>query len=254
MRKKSRLFALAEALRGRRTGVTAQELADRFGVTLRTIYRDLAALQDAGLPLRAIRGRGGGNAAGRASHLPPVNLSAREGALLVALGKMALDQRLLPFTASLEAALDEVRGALSASAQRELLRLVDQLQIVGVPALPVPPAVRTAVETAWFEDRALTLHYQKVAYHAPVVRAVRIRNLVFDRAVTLLNCVDLELGEDRMREADGLRRLGVVLRPHDDAGGLRELLEDRLREFLVERRVDDDFLRRLVLPLTAACQ
>ncbi|MBE7450774.1 MAG: HTH domain-containing protein [Kofleriaceae bacterium] len=213
MRKKSRLFALAEALRGRRTGVTAQELADRFGVTLRTIYRDLAALQDAGLPLRADRGRGGGYALDRAYQLPPVNLSAREGALLVALGKMALDQRLLPFTASLEAALDKVRGALSASAQRELLRLVDQLQIVGVPALPVPPAVRTAVETAWFEDRALTLHYQKVAYHAPVVRAVRIRNLVFDRAVTLLNCVDLELGEDRQFRLDRIRHAELLDAP-----------------------------------------
>ena len=56
------MFALAEALRARRTGVTAQELADRFGVTLRTIYRDLEALQDAGMPIRADRGRGGGYA------------------------------------------------------------------------------------------------------------------------------------------------------------------------------------------------
>ena len=31
------MFAIAEALRARRTGITAQQLADRFGVTLRTI-------------------------------------------------------------------------------------------------------------------------------------------------------------------------------------------------------------------------
>src|SRR5688572_21254837 len=62
MRKKSRLFAIAEALRARRTGVTAAELAKRFNVTLRTIYRDLEALQDAGMPIRADRGRGGGYA------------------------------------------------------------------------------------------------------------------------------------------------------------------------------------------------
>jgi predicted DNA-binding transcriptional regulator YafY len=37
MRKKSRLFAIAEALRARRTGITAAALATRFGVTLRTI-------------------------------------------------------------------------------------------------------------------------------------------------------------------------------------------------------------------------
>lgn len=210
MRKKSRLFALAEALRGRRTGVTAQELADRFGVTIRTIYRDLDALQDAGLPLRADRGRGGGYALDKAYQLPPINLTAREGALLVALGKMALDQRLLPFSASLASALDKVRGALSTSAQRELLRLVDQLQIVGVPALPVPDTVRAAVETAWFEDRPLTIFYRKVAYDPPQRRTVRIRNLVFDRAVTLLNCVDLDSGEDRQFRLERITRADVL--------------------------------------------
>jgi predicted DNA-binding transcriptional regulator YafY len=210
MRKKSRLFALAEALRGRRTGVTAQQLADRFGVTIRTIYRDLDALQDAGLPLRADRGRGGGYALDKAYQLPPINLTAREGALIVALGRMALDQRLLPFIASLESALDKVRGALTTSAQRELLRLVDQLQIVGVPALPIADPVRLAVETAWFEDRPLCLHYRKVAYDPPQKRRVRIKSLVFDRQVTLLNCVDLDSGEDRQFRLERVDKAEVL--------------------------------------------
>ena len=45
MRRRERLFALTEYLRGRRTGVTAQELAERFSVTIRTIYRDLDSLR-----------------------------------------------------------------------------------------------------------------------------------------------------------------------------------------------------------------
>ena len=148
MNRKTRLFALAEALRARRTGVTAEQLADRFGVTVRTIYRDLATLQDAGLPLRADRGRGGGYALDKSYQLPPINLTAREAALLVALGRMASQQRLLPFTDNLEAALDKVRGALSTSAQRELLGLLDKLQFVGVPALPVTPK-RSASCARW---------------------------------------------------------------------------------------------------------
>ena len=76
MRKKSRLFAIAEALRARRTGVTAAELAQRFNVTLRTIYRDLEALQDAGMPIKADRGRGGGYALDKNYQLPPVNFTA----------------------------------------------------------------------------------------------------------------------------------------------------------------------------------
>ena len=208
MNRKARLFALAEALRARRTGVTAETLAERFGVTIRTIYRDLATLQDAGMPLRADRGRGG-YALDKSYQLPPINLTAREAALVCALGRMAREQRLLPFTDTLESALDKVRGALSTSAQRELLTLLDQLQIVGVPALPVPPPVRRAIETAWFEERALRIDYRKNDY-TTVRRLVRIRAIVCDRAITLLNCVDLELGEDRQFRLDKIADAAIA--------------------------------------------
>jgi predicted DNA-binding transcriptional regulator YafY len=210
MRRKSRLFALAEALRARRTGVTAAQLADQFGVTLRTIYRDLEALQDAGVPIRADRGRGGGYALDKSYQLPPINFTAREAALLVALTRLAVEQRLMPFPRAIQAAADKVRAALSTSAQRELLDLVAQLQLVGVPSLPVPAPVRDAIETAWFESRALRIIYVKTSGRAGQTsespRLVRIRNLVFDRSVTLLNCVDLETGNERQFRLDRIRQ------------------------------------------------
>src|SRR5512143_1909602 len=108
MQRTERLFALAEHLRGRRTGVTAEALAERFGVTVRTIYRDLDALRDASMPLVAERGRGGGYALDRSYSLPPVNFTAREAALLITLGRWATELRLLPFTDTLASALDKV--------------------------------------------------------------------------------------------------------------------------------------------------
>ena len=60
VRRTERLFALAEYLRARRTGVTAEVLAERFSVSIRTIYRDLESRKIAGLPKTAERGRGGG--------------------------------------------------------------------------------------------------------------------------------------------------------------------------------------------------
>jgi predicted DNA-binding transcriptional regulator YafY len=209
MRKKSRLFAIAEALRARRTGITAAELATRFGVTLRTIYRDLDALQDAGLPLRADRGRGGGYALDKNYQLPPINFTAREAALLVALANMASTQRLMPFHGAIERAADKVRAALSASAQRELLTLIAELQIVGVPAHPVPRNVRDAVESAWFESRALRIVYAKAGGQTSP-RLVKIRNLVFDRAQTLLNCRDLDTGADRQFRLDRIQQATLI--------------------------------------------
>ncbi len=209
MRRKSRLFALAEALRGRRTGVTAQQLADRFGVTLRTIYRDLEALQDAGMPIRADRGRGGGYALDKSYQLPPVNFTAREAALLIALTRLALEQRLIPFPATIEKAADKVRAALSTSAQRELLQVIGELQLVGVPALPIPATVREAVEAAWFESRPLRIVYEKKPWEL-TPRHVRIRSLVFDRQITLLNCTDLETGLDRQFRLDKIKQATVL--------------------------------------------
>ena len=118
-------------------------MAERFGVTLRTIYRDIDSLRSGELPVRAERGRGGGYALDRAYTLPPINLTPREAALLVTLGTWATDMRLMPFADTLTSALDKVRGALSSSAQRELIELMAGVQFVGVPG-PAIPVVATA--------------------------------------------------------------------------------------------------------------
>jgi predicted DNA-binding transcriptional regulator YafY len=195
------LFAITEYLRGRRVGVTAEAVAERFGISLRTAYRDLDSLRDAELPVRADRGRGGGYALDRAYTLPPVNFTPREASLLVALGNFAEAARLLPFTDTLGAALDKVRGALTTSAQRELVELMDRLKFIGVPAHASPKEVRRAVEQAWFERQPLRIRYQ-APDHLVSTRLVRLTEVVMERGVTLLNCDDLDKGERRQFRLD----------------------------------------------------
>jgi len=208
MRRQARLFAIAEHLRARRTGVTAEALAERFGVTVRTIYRDLDALRDAALPLRADRGRGGGYALDRAYTLPPVNFTAREAALLVTLGRWAAEMRLLPFASTLDRALDKVRGALSASAQRELLDLMAALSFVGVPALPIPESVRAAVEQAWFEQAPLRIRYR--GSDGVTTRTVRVVSVILERSITMLNCHDLDKDAPRQFRLDRIEAASVT--------------------------------------------
>ncbi len=196
MRRSSRLFALAEHLRGRRArGVTAAQLAERFGVSVRTIYRDLDGLRDAELPLLAEAGRGGGYTLDRAYSLPPVNFTAREAALLVTAGEMLRELRLLPFTDTLGAAIDKVRAALPRGQQRDLADVERTISYVGVPARAAAAAVRRAVEAAWFEKRPLRVTYE--AERGRVTRVVRIDCVALDRQETRLNCVDVDSGERR---------------------------------------------------------
>jgi predicted DNA-binding transcriptional regulator YafY len=209
MKRTERLFALAEHLRARRTGVTAEALAERFGVTVRTIYRDLDTLRAASLPLAAERGRGGGYALDKSYSLPPVNFTAREAALLVALGRFATEMRLLPFTETLDRALDKVRGALSASAQRELAGRLKELQFVGVPQLPVSRAVRAAVERAWFEQQPLRITYRSGNYER-TTRDIRITSVFMERTETRLNAIDLAKNEERQFRLDRVEKAEVL--------------------------------------------
>lgn len=54
-----RLLGILSILLSRET-ISAKELSDKFQVSLRTIYRDIKAIEEAGIPLYAIPGTGGG--------------------------------------------------------------------------------------------------------------------------------------------------------------------------------------------------
>jgi predicted DNA-binding transcriptional regulator YafY len=200
MQRTERLFALAEYLRGRRTGVTAEALAERFGVTVRTIYRDLDTLRAAALPVSAESGPGGGYALDRSYSLPPVNFTAREAALILALGKFAIDMRLLPFSETLQSGLDKVRAALSTSAQRELLARLKELSFHGVPSLPSDKRVRAAIERAWFEQQPVRITY------------VDSSSVMMDRHETRVDGVDVASDERRQFRLDKIVA-AEVLRP-----------------------------------------
>jgi len=195
VRRTDRLFAIAEALRARRTGITADELAARFEVTVRTIYRDLDSLRAAALPVVGERGRGGGLALDSTYSLPPVNFTAREAAMLVTAGRWLERARLIPFIDTLRSAIDKVQGALPAARQREAARLAGTLSWIGVPAHAPPPEVRSVVEQAWLQRVPIHIVYD--GRHGVTKRTVRVEAVIMERTMTLLNCHDLDLDQAR---------------------------------------------------------
>ena len=208
MRRTERLFAIAELLRARRTGITAEQLAERFGVTVRTIYRDLEGLRAAAVPVIGERGRGGGLALDKSYALPPVNFTAREAALLVAAGRWLERTRMMPFVETLRSAIDKVHGALPAARQREVARLVSTLAWIGVPAQAAPAEVRAAVEHAWVHDVCLRITYD--GDRGVTERTVRIEAVLLERTMTLLNCYDLQKNAKRQFRMHRIQRAEVV--------------------------------------------
>ncbi len=205
LKRTERLFAIAEALRARRTGVTAEQLADEFGVSVRTMYRDLDSLRDAALPLAAERGRGGGFALDRSYSLPPVNFTVREAVLLMVLGRMASELRLFPFTRTLGRALDKVRAALPTAEQRKLEAQRHRLSFTGVPGHQSVAEVRALLEDAFFEDQIIEVTYARPD-HSRGVRKIKVESLVLERAETLINVRDQDTGEGRQLKLHRIER------------------------------------------------
>lgn len=80
-----RFHALIEELRVRAPRrLTGDELAERLGVSVRTIERDLSELQAAGVPIAIRKGLGGGYSFDARPELPAVVLTPGEAAALVA--------------------------------------------------------------------------------------------------------------------------------------------------------------------------
>ncbi|MCY7395498.1 MAG: HTH domain-containing protein, partial [Nocardioides sp.] len=66
-----------------RPGCTADQLAERLGVTDRAARRYIAILREAGIPVESVRGPYGGYRLGRGVRLPPLVFTAAEALGLV---------------------------------------------------------------------------------------------------------------------------------------------------------------------------
>ena len=85
MNRIDRLSAILIHLQSRRV-VKAQDIADRFGTSLRTVYRDVKALEEAGVPVGGEAGRGYSLMEGY--RLPPVQFTREEAAAFLTAEKL----------------------------------------------------------------------------------------------------------------------------------------------------------------------
>ncbi|WP_194817225.1 YafY family protein [Nocardia sp. XZ_19_385] len=148
MNRTDRLYAIVEELRAISPRLrTARQLAERHGVSPRTIERDIAALQQAGIPVYADVGRRGGYALEKSMSLPPLNFTAAE---TVALALALARNRGGPFDHAGRSALGKVLAAMperNAAAARDLAARVRLVDPPGAPAVPeIPPVIGHAIE------------------------------------------------------------------------------------------------------------
>ncbi len=112
-----------------RGATTVPAVAAKLQVSERTLYRDIAALRDAGHEIQATPGPGGGVRVATDSRPRPVHFEVAEIVGLALSVAILQASPHLPFAKSAEAALDRACRALSADRQRAMQKLQRRILI-----------------------------------------------------------------------------------------------------------------------------
>ena len=163
MNRTERLYALVDELRARAPRkVRAAELAARFEVSIRTIERDLLALQEAGVPIWAQPGPGGGYGLNAETTLPPLNLTPAEAA---ALATALAATPGMPFGEAGRSALTKLAGVMASEPRDAAAKLVRSVRVMGDHQIPASPVVEV-LQRSLLDAVAVELDYRDAQGHS----------------------------------------------------------------------------------------
>jgi predicted DNA-binding transcriptional regulator YafY len=174
MRRADRLFQIVNVLRRRRTATTATHLAERLGVSERTVYRDMRDLVLAGTPIDGEAGVGYRIRPGY--DLPPLMFDRDEIQALV-LGARIVRQFGDP---ALARASDAILGKVAAIVPKDLAPLVAETRLFVPSTIGAGQSADalTLAREALIARRKLELSYAK-ADGAATTRTVRPLGIFF---------------------------------------------------------------------------
>lgn len=135
MNRTDRLVAMVLHLQGRRV-VRAEQLAAHFEVNIRTVYRDIAALGEAGVPISGEAGVG--YCLMKGYQLPPVMFTADEASALFVGGELVKQFTDASLHTPMASALDKLRAVLPRDRQDHVERLVNHTLVVNRPGRAEP--------------------------------------------------------------------------------------------------------------------
>ncbi|HEY3061985.1 MAG TPA: YafY family protein [Chloroflexota bacterium] len=176
MNRTDRLVAILLELQAKQT-LRAEDLAQHFEVSVRTVYRDLEALSETGVPLVATPGIGYRLMDGY--FLPPLAFSESEAALLVLGGeliKQRVDSELRP---SAETALAKLASVLPKERRATVEEWRSQVQFFSSGAGDDPRLAR--LRTAIQEHKVVRLHYHAFRKAEPETRDIEPVQLLYMR-------------------------------------------------------------------------
>jgi predicted DNA-binding transcriptional regulator YafY len=144
MNRIDRLSAILIQLQSRRT-IRAQDIAERFEISLRTVYRDIRSLEEAGIPI--IGEAGVGYSLTDGYRLPPIMFTREEAIAFITAEKLVTGLTDTVNGNSYSSALYKIKAVLKSSDKDHLAHLDDRIEFLKATHTPEIRAHHNPLQT-----------------------------------------------------------------------------------------------------------
>lgn len=151
---------------------TAQEIADEFRISIRTVHRYIVDLCDMGLPIYAEQGRNGGYTVLTSRLLPPL-LFTEEEAVAIFFAFQSLNYyRNLPFDAEITSVSNKLYSSLQSEAKTKVDKIRSYIEFWNPKRSMDAPFLKDVLEHS-IENRNLRIQYEsksgvRIKYIRPI--------------------------------------------------------------------------------------
>ena len=202
MNRMDRLFALVVLLKSRKR-LRAEDLAAAFGVSRRTIYRDILALNEAGVPIVSLPGEGYELMEGY--FLPPLVFTVAEAGALVLAARLLRNQAAGRMAQGADLAMAKITAVLPPRTREEVEHLSGVIDFFTPQAqfdLDVPHLM--TIQRALRERRLIHLRYHSHNQDETTERDVEPQRLTYSGGIWYLT------GYCRLRKGERSFRLNRI--------------------------------------------
>ncbi len=159
MNRIDRLVAILIHLQSKKI-ITAREIADRFEISLRTVYRDVRALEESGVPIGAEAGKGYFITEGYS--LPPVMFSRDEAVSMLTAEKMIEKLTDKSLVENYQSAMFKIKSVLRSAEKEYLEKLDSHIYVIQPPSFSqeiFPNNYLSLVQHALTNKQVLQIEY-----------------------------------------------------------------------------------------------
>jgi predicted DNA-binding transcriptional regulator YafY len=227
----SRLTAILIQLQTKRI-LTSTTLAEKFGISIRTIYRDIKALEQAGVPILTEDGKGYSLMEGY--RVPPVMFTENEANALITAEQLVLKNRDSSLIKEYTEAVNKIKAVLLYSTKEKADLLSKRIAVS-----PVLPNTNTSNSLSLIQNALTTFRVLNIIYHSEGKDEKTKRNIEpFALYYNLQESWTL-IAYCRLRKDYRMFRLGRILKidllnlsftPHKLT--LKEYLDSKQKKFL----------------------